>query len=233
MPIVATSAAGDLTLLGDAAAAYVDEGMRVGLGTGHAATAFIHALATRFRDRAARLTCVATSEATAKLAAELGLRVSSLEKAGELDLTVDGADEVDPQLSLIKGLGGALVREKIVAASSRRLVIVVGAEKLVPRLGVVTPLPVEVLPFGEALCRRRLAGLGAEPRRRSTGSTAFVSDNGNYILDCTFDGIDDPVALDRAIREIPGVMGTGLFVGMAERVLVQEGNRVEVRRRIP
>ena len=232
MPIVATNVAGDLNLLGDAASAYVEEGMRVGLGTGHAATAFIHALATRFQGRAARLTCVATSEATAKLAADLGLRVTSLADAGELDLTVDGADEVDPRLDLIKGLGGALVREKIVAASSRRLVIVVGAEKLVPRLGVATRLPVEVLPFGEALCRRRLAGLGAEPRLRSAGTTAFVSDNGNHILDCAFGGIDDPVALDRAIREIPGVMGTGLFVGMAERVLVQDGNRVEVRRRI-
>jgi ribose 5-phosphate isomerase A len=162
---VATNVAGDLNLLGDAASAYVEEGMRVGLGTGHAATAFIHALATRFQGRAARLTCVATSEATAKLAADLGLRVTSLADAGELDLTVDGADEVDPRLDLIKGLGGALVREKIVAASSRRLVIVVGAEKLVPRLGVATRLPVEVLPFGEALCRRRLAGLGAEPLR--------------------------------------------------------------------
>src|SRR5262249_43558105 len=151
----------------------------------------------------------------------------SLAEAGELDLTVDGADEVDPRLDLIKGLGGALVREKIVAASSRRLVIVVGAEKLVPRLGVVTPLPVEVLPFGEALCRRRLAELGAEPRRRTAGTAAFVSDNGNHILDCAFRGIEDPVSLDRAIREIPGVMGTGLFVGMAERVLVQDGNRVE------
>jgi ribose 5-phosphate isomerase A len=230
---VATSAAGDLSLLGDAAAAYVEEGMRVGLGTGHAATAFIHALAARFRGRFDRLTCVATSEASANLAAGLGLSVTGLTDAGELDLTIDGADEVDPRLDLIKGLGGALVREKIVAASSRRLVIVVGAEKLVPRLGVATPLPVEVLPFGEALCRRRLAGLGAEPRlRMASGTAAFVSDNGNHILDCAFDGIDDPAALDRAIREIPGVMGTGLFVGMAERVLVQDGNQVEVRRRI-
>jgi len=228
---VAPSVAGDLSLLGDAAAAYVEEGMRVGLGTGRAATAFIRALAARFRGRAERLTCVATSEATATLAAGLGLPVTSLADAGELDVTVDGADEVDPRLDLIKGLGGALVREKIVAASSRRLVIVVGAEKLVPRLGVVTPLPVEVLPFGETLCRRRLAALGGASRPRMAGSAAFVSDNGNHILDCSFGGIDDAVALDRAIREIPGVMGTGLFVGMAERVLVQDGNRVEVRRR--
>ncbi len=231
MSVVATIAEGDLSVLGDAAAAYVEEGMRVGLGTGRAAAAFIRALAARFEGRRARLICVPTSETTAKLAAGLGLPLASLADTGELDLTVDGADEVDPRLDLIKGLGGALVREKIVAASSRRLVIVVGAEKIVARLGVSTALPVEVLPFGVALCRRRLQGLGAEPRLRSAGAEVFVSDNGNHILDCAFGGIDDAAALDRAIREIPGVVGTGLFVGMAERVLVQDGGRVEVRQR--
>jgi ribose 5-phosphate isomerase A len=124
------------------------------------------------------------------------------------------------------------VREKIVAASSRRLVVVVGAEKMVSRLGVSTPVPVEVLPFGAALCRRRLEALGAKPSLRVAGVAAFVSDNGNHILDCAFDGIEDAAALDCAIREIPGVVGTGLFVGMAERVLVQDGKRVEVHRRI-
>jgi ribose 5-phosphate isomerase A len=227
---VAPTAEDDLTVLGDAAAAYVEEGMRVGLGTGRAATAFIRALAARFAGGPARLSCVATSEATAKLASSLGLPLASLD-AGELDLTVDGADEVDPRLDLIKGLGGALVREKIVAASSRRLLIVVGAEKLVSRLGLSTPVPVEVLPFGAALCRRRLEALGAEPKLRAAGADTFVSDNGNHILDCAFRGIEDAAVLDRAIREIPGVVGTGLFVGMAERVLVQDGRRVDVRRR--
>jgi ribose 5-phosphate isomerase A len=231
LAVVATSAEDDLSVLGDAAAAYVEDGMRIGLGTGRAATAFIRALGARFAGRSARLSCVATSEATAKLASSLGLPLVSLTDAGELDLTVDGADEVDPRLDLIKGLGGALVREKIVAASSRRLVIVVGVEKLVSRLGVVAPVPVEVLAFAMPLCRRRLAALGADPTLRSAGSVHFVSDNGNPIFDCAFHGIEDAATLDRAIREIPGVVGTGLFVGMAERVLVQDGNRVDVRRR--
>jgi ribose 5-phosphate isomerase A len=232
LAVVAITAEDDLSFVGDAAVTYVEDGMRVGLGTGRAATAFIRALAARFAGRPARLSCVATSEATAKLASSLGLRLTSLTDAGELDLTVDGADEVDSRLDLIKGLGGALVREKIVAASSRRLVVVVGAEKMVSRLGVSTPVPVEVLPFGAALCRRRLEALGAKPSLRVAGVAAFVSDNGNHILDCAFDGIEDAAALDRAIREIPGVVGTGLFVGMAERVLVQDGKRVEVHRRI-
>ena len=114
---------------------------------------------------------------------------------------------------------------------NRRLLIIVGVEKLVPRLGVVAPVPVEVLPFGLPLCRRRLAALGADPILRAAGSANFESDNGNPIFDCAFHGIEDAEALDRAIREIPGVVGTGLFVGMAERVLVQDGKRVDVRRR--
>ena len=224
-----TRSDGALRALGEAAAAYVEKGMNVGLGTGRAATAFVHALAARRLS----IVCVATSEATRRLAESLGLSLTTLAEAGELDLTVDGADEVDPRLDLIKGLGGALVREKIVAASSRRLVIVVGAEKIVDRLGVRTPLPVEIVPFGVALCERRLGELGARPVLRSTPSGPFVSDNGNHILDCGFEGIDAPAALDRAIHEIPGVVGTGLFVGMAERVLVAEAGAVRVREQAP
>ena len=223
-----TASADDLRVLGEAAATYVEDGMKVGLGTGRAATAFVRALAERTRREGFRISCVATSEATRTLATTLGLPIVTLGEAGDLDLTIDGADEVDRKLDLIKGLGGALVREKIVAASSRRLVIVAGADKLVDRLGVRTPLPVEIVPFGAPLCERRLRALGAEPRLRGAASGPYVSDNGNHILDCEFAGIDDPAALDRAIREIPGVVATGLFVGMAERVLVEERGAVRV-----
>ncbi len=230
-PVAAPSPIDDaLRPVGELAAGYVDDGMRVGLGTGRAASAFVHALALRARE-GLDVVGVPTSEATRRLAESLGLRVTELDGVGELDLTVDGADEVDPHLDLIKGLGGALVREKIVAASSARLVIVVGGEKLVSRLGVKTPVPVEIVQFSRPLCERLIRALGAEPRLRMTPADSkapYVTDNGNFILDCHFAGIDHPRALEVALREIPGVVGTGLFLNMAERVLVQEGNTVRV-----
>jgi ribose 5-phosphate isomerase A len=216
--------------LGELAAGYVDDGMRVGLGTGRAASAFVHALALRAHE-GLQVLGVPTSESTRRLALSLGLTLATLDDVGELDLTVDGADEVDPHLDLIKGLGGALVREKIVAASSARLVILVGSEKLVPRLGVKTPVPVEIVPFARALCQRLIRALGAEARLRKTPADAsqpYVTDNGNHVLDCHFNGIDHPRALEVALREIPGIVGTGFFLNMAERVLVQEGNTVRV-----
>ncbi len=216
-----------LRALGEAAAAYVENGMTVGLGTGRAAHAFVRALAERVKG-GLEIVGVPTSEATYELATSLDVPLVTLAEAGELDLTIDGADEVDPDLSLIKGLGGALVREKIVAAASRRFIVVVGAEKLVERLGVKTPLPVEVLGFGLALCERRLAALGSTPVIRQAKDEPYVSDNGNYILDCRFPAIDDPTKLESEIRAIPGVIGTGLFVGMAERVLVQQQGTVRV-----
>jgi len=229
---MSTTAAGEFGALGQAAAAYVEDGMNVGLGTGRTATAFVHALAERVR-QGLTIRCVPTSEAMRRLAETLGLSLATLAELGELDLTIDGADEVDPRLDLIKGLGGALVREKIVAASSKRLVILVGADKLVDRLGVRTPLPVEIVPFGRVLCERRLGALGSKPTLRAGATGPFVTDNGNHILDCKFEGIGDPAALDRKIHEIPGVVDTGLFVGMAERVLVQDGDAVKVHRRVP
>ncbi|MBI2963321.1 MAG: ribose-5-phosphate isomerase RpiA [Deltaproteobacteria bacterium] len=226
-----TSAHAGPAALGRAAAGYVENGMKVGLGTGRAAAEFVRALGARVRDERLSIVGVPTSEATRALAEKLDLPLITLAEAGVLDLTVDGADEVDPRLDLVKGLGGALVREKIVAASSRRLVIVVGAEKLVERLGVRTPVPVEVVPFGLSLCVRAVLALGAQPALRGGASTPFVSDNGNYVLDCRFPGIDDAESLDRALRDIPGVVGTGLFAGMAEQVLVQQGGEVRVLER--
>jgi ribose 5-phosphate isomerase A len=201
----------------------------VGLGSGRAAEAFVRALAEETA-RGLHVQGVPTSQATAALATSLGLTVIEL-SSDTLDITVDGADEVDPRLDLIKGYGGALTRERVVAAASRRQVILVTPEKLVPRLGTRGRLPVEILPFARPLCQRRLASLGCEPNLRRAGADPFVTDNGNWILDCGIAAQDDATALDRDIRRIPGVVDTGLFLGTAERVLVAEADSVRVLRR--
>jgi ribose 5-phosphate isomerase A len=204
---------------------FVEDGTVVGLGSGRAAMAFVEALGRRVQ-AGLRVTGVPTSEATAAAARRLGIALIGLEDADVIDVTVDGADEVDPQLNLIKGYGGALVREKIVAAASRLEIILVGSEKLVPVLGSRGILPVEVVPFALALCRRRLAELGCRPELRTTSGRPFVSDGGNYILDCGIDPLPAPKKLDDALRDIPGVVGTGLFLGVADRILVGDGDSV-------
>jgi ribose 5-phosphate isomerase A len=205
----------------------VPNGSRIGLGSGRAAAAFVKALGERIRNGQLRVAGVPTSEATAMLAKQEGVPLLTLAEAGILELTVDGADEVDLNLDLIKGYGRALVREKVVAASSRRLVILVGDEKLVPQLGTRGKLPVEVLPFALPLCERRLTELGCQPVAFRQGDGLFVTDNGNNILDCAIKPIADAAKLELAIRAIPGVVGTGLFLGMANTVLV--GDRANFR----
>jgi len=202
---------------------FVKDDTAVGLGAGRAATAFVRALAARVRD-GLRVRGVPVSEATAALAGELGIPLVGLEV--EIDVTVDGADEVDPDLNLIKGYGGALVRERIVAAASRRQIILVERDKLVPRLGSRGRLPVEVVSFALPLSRRRLAALGLAPMLRMAGESQFVTDNGNVILDCVVGPIVDPPALERALRAVPGVVDTGLFLGTADTVLVADGTSV-------
>lgn len=202
----------------------------VGLGTGRAATAFVRALGEAV-GRGLRIRGVPTSQATADLAAHLGIPLSTLDEVAQIDVTFDGADEVDPHLDLIKGYGGAMVREKIVAASSQRLVILVGAEKLVPVLGSRGKLPIEVLPFGLPLSQRRIAELGCRPTVRMVNGRAFVTDNGNLILDCAVSTIQEPAELERALVSIPGVIGTGLFIGMADAVLIEDGESVVLRER--
>src|SRR5262249_3657372 len=173
-----------------------------------------------------RVTGVPTSEATAALAKEVGIPLATLEDVPTIDVTLDGADEVDAGLDLIKGYGGALVREKIVAAASRRLVILGGRGKLVPVLGSRGKLPVEVVPFAAGFCRRRLSAEGYAVETRKNGAGPFVSDNGNLIFDCAVGPIADATRLDATLRAIPGVVGTGLFVGMAHTVLVWDDGRV-------
>jgi len=213
---------------------YVTDGAAVGLGTGHAAEAFLRALADRVR-AGMRVRGVPTSRASESLGRSLGIPLVPLDDAIPLDVAVDGADEVAPNLDLIKGWGRALIRERIVAAAAKRFVVLVGPEhvqvKLVDRLGRRGKLPVEVVPFALPLVKRRLAALGLPAEPFSDGGSLFLSDNGNHILDARVGPLDDPAALDRAIRDIPGVVGTGLFLGLADVVLIEDGGQVEVRER--
>ncbi len=216
--------------ISDHALSLIPDGAVVGLGTGQAATAFIRALGERVRT-GLRVRGIPTSQASADLATELGIRLTTLGEVEEIDVAVDGADEFDPNLDLIKGYGGALVREKIVAAAARKFVVLVGPEKEVKVLGQRGKLPVEVIPFALEFCRRRLAALGWKSQQRLKEGCPVISDNGNPILDCLVTGLDRPQEAEQAIRSIPGVVGTGLFLGMADMVLVQRGDTAEVRQR--
>jgi ribose 5-phosphate isomerase A len=211
------------------AAHEVAESMIVGLGSGSTAELMVRELAERVHE-GLRVTGVPSSERTASLAASLGIPLLALDDAPALDMSIDGADEVVlPALSVIKGRGGALLREKLVAAASHRRTIIVDESKLVPALGAHNPLPVEVVAFGWVHTARRLAGLGLRPSRRAApagqtlrdGSPApFVTDGGNYVLDCQTGPVTDPEPLAQSIKNVLGVVDHGLFVGMTERVIV-------------
>ncbi len=217
--------------IADRALDFIQDGCVIGLGSGRAATAFVRTLGARVR-AGLRIRGVPTSEATANLARQLGIPLTSLEEVERIDVTVDGADEVDPNLDLIKGLGGALVREKVVAAASTHMVVLVGSEKLVPTLGAHGILPVEVVPFAQSFCRRRLEVVGYPSSPRLAHGPLYVTDNGNHILDCKVALLPNPAEVERVIRSIPGVVGTGLFLGMAHTVLIEyPDGQVEVRQR--
>ncbi len=221
-------------IAGEAAAARVRDGQRLGLGTGSTAKCFLEALAERLRRGELRdVAGVPTSEATEALARQLGIPLVSLEDCPSLDLAVDGADEVDERLDLIKGLGGALLREKIVAAASREFVVVVEEGKLVRRLGERSPVPVEVLAFGWRATLERLRALGVEPRRRTVNGEPFRTDQGNFVLDCPFGALHDPASVARALEAVPGVLGHGLFLGMAHEVIVGTARGPRILRRRP
>ncbi len=198
----------------------VETGMVVGLGTGSTAIKFLDLLADRVRREGLAITCVATSEGIAREARARGLSlVPEFPDFGTVDLTVDGADEVDPQGNLIKGGGGALLREKLVALASRRVVVVVDPDKHVPELGHSFRLPVEVVPFGWSHTLQRLRDLGAETEVRIEGREFFRSDQGNLIVDCRFSGIPEPARLHGLLKAVPGVVETGLFPGIAHAIL--------------
>ncbi|MCW5889221.1 MAG: ribose-5-phosphate isomerase RpiA [bacterium] len=226
-----------LAAIAAAALDMVVDGARLGLGTGRAAATFIDRLGTRVRE-GLRVTGVPTSEASARQARELGIPLVELDEESELDVTFDGADEVAPNLDLVKGWGGALVRERIVAAASKRQVILVGDEKLVRGLGQRGRIPVEVIPLGRGPVVRRMRALDLVPtvRPKAGGTDPFITDNGNLTIDVTPASplADGPAAraLDAALRAIPGVVDTGLFLGTAECVLVGHADgRVETLRR--
>ena len=200
------------------AVSYIQDGMIVGLGTGSTAYWAIHYLAERVA-QGLKIVTVATSESTASIAAEKGIKVSSLDSVEYIDIDIDGADEVDPQLNLIKGGGGALLREKIVAAASREFIVIADESKLVDVLGRF-PLPVEVLAFGREHTSRHLQQLGCKPVLREKDGEVYITDNGHQILDCHFNAIPDPALLDQQINAIPGVVENGLFVRMAKKVIV-------------
>lgn len=205
--------------------------MVVGLGTGSTAAFAVQRIGQLLRaGRLKGIAGVPTSEGVEGLAREQGIPLTTLEEHPELDITIDGADEVDPDLNLIKGLGGALLHEKIVARASRCEVIVVDEGKLVPRLGSQAPLPVEVIPFGLPVVSRALAELGGVPALRLRDGRPLLTEEGNLVLDCRFEAIEDAVALGQDIRAIPGVVEHGLFLGLTCMVVVGGCEGVHVLR---
>jgi len=213
----------------EAAVALVEDGMVVGLGTGSTAWFAIEALSRRVRE-GLRIVGIATSKRSAAQAQAGGIPLTSFAEHRRVDITIDGADEIARgSLHLIKGLGGALLREKIVAAASNRLVIVADARKLVDRLGGTAKLPVEVVEFGWQTTAERLGRLGGNPAMRSgEGGQPFRTDSGNLILDCGFGLIDDPAALEQAIGQTIGVVETGLFIGMAAMAVVADDTGIHL-----
>ncbi|NOV03576.1 ribose-5-phosphate isomerase RpiA [Paenibacillus sp. LMG 31457] len=200
------------------AAAYIQDGMTVGLGTGSTAYWAIQEIGKKVHN-GLQIKAVATSVQSEKLAIDLGIPLSPFSEIAEIDVTIDGADEVDGMWNLIKGGGGALLREKIIASSSKELIVVVDESKVVDRLGKFH-LPVEVVKFGYELTRRKLSALGCEPKLRLVDQKPYMTDNGNYILDCDFKQIAMPSECHDAINSIPGVVDNGLFIGMAAKVIV-------------
>jgi ribose 5-phosphate isomerase A len=225
----------DTRIIAQKAVDLIEPNMVVGLGTGAAATQFIRALGDRVKG-GLQIRGIPTSDVSGALAKQLGIPLVTFDDVEAIDVCVDGADEVDSACDLIKGYGGALLREKVVAGFSRKFVVLVGASKevgkskVVPALGTNGKLPVEVVTFALTPASRRITKLGLEPLLRMKDGKPFVTDNGGYILDCKTGPIKDAAALDLALHAIPGVSGTGLFVKMAHTVMIQEGDKVEVRR---
>lgn len=208
-------------LAGEAAANLIEDGMLLGLGSGSTAKHMVIALGQRIQQGLRIAGAVPTSHATEELARNFGIPLTDLDAHPVLDLAIDGADEIDGQLRLIKGGGGALLREKIVASTARRFIVIVDATKQVARLGQTAPLPVETVPLAVTPVSKRLEALGAEVRLRRSGNYVFFTENCNAILDCFFaGGIPDPVDLEARIRRIVGVAETGLFLNMAKQVVI-------------
>jgi ribose 5-phosphate isomerase A len=209
---------------------FVHDGDIVGLGTGSTAAYAVRFLGEKVR-AGLKIRGIPTSVQTKELAASMGIPLTTLNEFQQIDVTIDGADEFDSHLRLIKGGGGALLREKIIASASKQVIIIADASKQVPMLGKF-PLPVEVIPFAEALLTKEIAALGASVKLRSLADgSPFKTDEGHHILDCSFGQIPDPPALARRLSDMPGIVEHGLFIDMASVVLVAKGDTiVEFRR---
>jgi len=211
---------------GRAAAKLVRDGDVVGLGTGSTAYFTVIALGERVK-AGLKMVGIPTSVKTADLARAVGIPLTTLDEHPEIDITIDGADEIDPKLRMIKGGGGALLREKVVAAASKKMVVITDSAKVVPVLGKF-PLPVEVIAFARAVVERKMTSLGGSPRLRTKpDGSPYITDNGNQILDCSFGKIADPPALALTLSNTPGIVEHGLFIGLASVALVGRGDRVE------
>jgi len=215
----------DKRLAAEAAVAEIEAGMLVGLGTGSTAAHAIAAIARRV-DEGLRITAVATSLASGRVAVQHRIPLRDFSDVSAVDLVIDGADEIDPQLRAIKGAGGAMLREKIVASAARRMVVIADASKRVSRLGAAR-LPVEVLPFARSFVSVEIARIGGEPALRMTGDRPYLTDQNNIVIDCTFAALDDPERLAAALSAIAGVLGHGLFLSEIHAAYIATDGRVE------
>jgi ribose 5-phosphate isomerase A len=205
---------------------FIEDGMIVGLGTGSTVGFMLQKLSERIK-AGLNITTVSTSQATAKLASSLGIKISKLSDVEEIDVTIDGADEVDENLNGIKGGGGALLHEKIIASNSKKNIWIVDSSKLVKTLGKF-PLPVEVVKFGYTQLCVKLENIGLRPTIRMSGSKPLTTDENNYIIDLKIDNISNPVELDTKLKSFAGVVETGLFYGIADTVIAGIGNKIKI-----
>lgn len=210
---------------GEAAAAYVKDGMTIGLGSGSTVNWMLKKLAERMKE-GLDVKGIPTSKKTERLAKELGIPLTDFSAVEKIDLAIDGADEVDGDWNLLKGGGGSLVREKVVDAVADKFIVIADETKIVDRLGAF-PLPVEVLPFGWQLTAKRLEAFGCKPVLRKKDNEIFISDNGNYVLDCPFGSIEKPGELHERLKLLLGVVDTGLFIEMADMVITVRNGKVE------
>jgi len=214
-------------IVGDEIVKYIKDGMKVGLGSGSTMYYAVKKLGERVKEEGLNIEGIPTSIKTAEWAKEFGVPLTDFSKVQELDLAIDGADEVDPNLQIIKGGGGALFREKVVAASAKEFYVIVDDSKIVYHLGAFA-LPVEVVPFGYEVTKSKIAELGVKPVLREKDGEVFITDNGNYILDCDFQKIEEPEKLCEQLISIVGVVETGLFTYMTDKVLIGKDGNVEV-----
>ncbi|MCK4445322.1 MAG: ribose-5-phosphate isomerase RpiA [Thermoplasmata archaeon] len=213
-------------MAGEKAADCVQNGMALGLGTGSTVRYFVERLGELVGE-GLDVVGVPTSKRTEDLARQVGVPLTTLEETPTLDLAIDGADEVDPDLNLVKGMGGALLREKIVASSCREFMVIADESKIVDKLGTKSPLPVEITQFGWTSVKEWIAKLGCVPELRMVEGRPYLTDNQNYLLECEFNGIEDPFDLDEKLHRLPGVVETGLFLDLTCRAIIGKESGVE------